>query len=84
VKMENFIGTKSQRNFLEGLKRKVGIFIGTKNIINPDRYIYIPTVFIFKIRCFNKFYNFILYYCQKKNFLLYFKDRLDKYFIRIK
>ena len=30
--IENFIGTKSGRKFLEGLKRKVGIFIGTKNI----------------------------------------------------
>jgi len=34
VKMDNFLGTKSQRNFLEGLKRKVDIFIGTKNIFN--------------------------------------------------
>jgi len=36
VKMENFIGTKSWRKILEGLKRKVGIFIGTKNIFNPN------------------------------------------------
>jgi len=35
VKMKNFIGTKSCRNFLEGLKRKVNIFIGIKNIFNP-------------------------------------------------
>jgi len=35
VKIENFIGTKSWRKILEGLKRKVGIFIGTKNIFNP-------------------------------------------------
>ena len=33
--IENFIGTKSGRNFLEGLKRKVGIFIGSKIIFNP-------------------------------------------------
>jgi len=35
VKMENFWRTKSWRKILEGLKRKVGIFIGTKNIFNP-------------------------------------------------
>ena len=35
VKMENFLGTKSWRKILEGLKRKVCIFIGTKNIFNP-------------------------------------------------
>jgi len=33
--IENFIGTKSLRKILEGLKRKVGIFIETKNIFNP-------------------------------------------------
>ena len=32
--MENFRGTKSW-NFLEGLKWKVDIFIGTKNIFKP-------------------------------------------------
>jgi len=26
VKMENFLGTKSRRNFLEGLKRKFDIY----------------------------------------------------------
>jgi len=35
VKMENFLGTKNYRNFLEGLKRKVNIFTGIKNIFNP-------------------------------------------------
>jgi len=30
VKMENCLGTKSWRKLLEGLKRKVGIFTGTK------------------------------------------------------
>jgi hypothetical protein len=35
--IENFIGTKSWRKILEGLKRKFGIFIGTKNIFNPSR-----------------------------------------------
>ena len=35
VKMENFLGTKSWRKFLEGLKRKINVFIGTKNIFNP-------------------------------------------------
>jgi len=34
VKMENFLRTKNWRKILEGLKRKVGIFIGTKNIFN--------------------------------------------------
>jgi len=38
--MENFIGTKSWRNFLEGLKQKDDIFIGTKNIFNPYYYYY--------------------------------------------
>jgi len=33
VKMENFWGSKSWRIFLEGLKQKVDIFIGTKNIL---------------------------------------------------
>ena len=35
VKMEIFWGTKSWRNFIEGLKQKVDIFIGIKNIFNP-------------------------------------------------
>ena len=35
--IENFIGTKSWRKILEGLKRKVGIFIRTKNIFNPKK-----------------------------------------------
>jgi len=35
VKMENFRGTKNWRKILEGLKRKISIFIGTKNIFNP-------------------------------------------------
>jgi len=35
VKMKFFWGTKNWRNFLEGLKRKVDIFVGTKNIFNP-------------------------------------------------
>ena len=34
VKMENFLETKSWRNFLEGLKWKVDIFIGIKNIFD--------------------------------------------------
>jgi len=32
VKMEIFIGIKSWKKILKGLKRKVGIFIGLKNI----------------------------------------------------
>jgi len=35
VKMKKFWGTKSWWKILEWLKRKVGIFIGTKNIFNP-------------------------------------------------
>jgi len=31
--MENFCGTKNHRKFLEGLKRKVGIFFYPVNII---------------------------------------------------
>jgi hypothetical protein len=38
--IENFIGTKSRKKILEGLKRKVNIFIGTKNIFNPKNYRY--------------------------------------------
>ena len=34
MKMENFWGTKSWKKILEGLKRKVNIFIGIKNIFN--------------------------------------------------
>jgi len=33
VNMENFWRTKSWRKILEGLKRKVGIFIGTKTYL---------------------------------------------------
>ena len=40
IVIENFIGTKSWRKILEGLKRKVGIFIGIKNIFNPYFYVY--------------------------------------------
>ena len=35
AKMKNFIGTKSWKKILEGLKRKVDIFIRTINIFNP-------------------------------------------------
>jgi len=38
VKIENFIGTKSWRKILEGLKRKVSIFIGSKIRFNPKIY----------------------------------------------
>jgi len=38
VKMKNFLGTKSWRNFFLGLKHKVVMFIGTKNIFNPKIY----------------------------------------------
>jgi len=34
VMIENFIGTKSWKKNLEGLKQIVSIFIGTKNIFN--------------------------------------------------
>jgi len=34
VKMKNYWGTKTWRNFLEQLKLKVDIFIKTKNIFN--------------------------------------------------
>jgi len=33
MKIEYFLGTKSGRNFSEGLKQKVCIVIGTKNIL---------------------------------------------------
>jgi len=36
MKMQIFLGTESWRKILEGLKRKVDIFIGTKNIFNPN------------------------------------------------
>jgi len=34
----NFLGTKGKRNFLEGIKRKVNIFVEFKNIFNPFLY----------------------------------------------
>ena len=42
TKIENrkFIGTKNQSKFLEGLKLKVGIFIGTINIFNPLKFVH--------------------------------------------
>jgi len=36
--IENFIRTKSQMKFLEGLKWKFDIFIGIKNIFNHFYY----------------------------------------------
>jgi len=33
MKIENFLGIKNQRNFLEGLKQKLSIFIRTKKYI---------------------------------------------------
>jgi len=41
VKMENFWRTKSWRKILEGLKRKVDISIGTKNIFNSTFYVFL-------------------------------------------
>ena len=35
--IENFIMAKSRRKILEGLKRKVDIFKGTKNIFKKTR-----------------------------------------------
>jgi len=35
--MENFVGTKSWRKILDGLKQKVDIFTGTKNISNKKK-----------------------------------------------
>jgi len=32
--IENFIETKSWRKILDGLKQKIGMFVGTKNIVN--------------------------------------------------
>jgi len=43
MKMENFLGTKSWRKILEGLKRKIDIFIGTKNIFNQT-FIYLINI----------------------------------------
>jgi len=37
--IENFIEIKCLKKILERLKRKVDIFIGTKNILNPILYI---------------------------------------------
>ena len=34
---KNFIGIKSWRKLLEGLKRKVGIFVETIIIFNPNK-----------------------------------------------
>jgi len=35
VRIEKFWGTKSSSKYLEGLERKVEIFLRTKNIFNP-------------------------------------------------
>jgi len=35
MEIEKLIGIKSGRKILEGLKRKIDIFVGTKNIFNP-------------------------------------------------
>jgi len=35
--IENIIRNQSSRKILEGLKRKVDIFIETKNIFNPKK-----------------------------------------------
>jgi len=35
MEMENFLMTKSRRNFLERLKQKIDIFINKKKIFNP-------------------------------------------------
>jgi hypothetical protein len=35
VKMKNFGGLKVKKKILERLKRKIKIFIGIKNIVNP-------------------------------------------------
>jgi len=43
------IGTKSWRKILEGLKRKVDIFMGTKNIFNPKLYYNFLSFFFLKI-----------------------------------
>jgi len=45
VKMEKILGTKNRRKILEGLKRKVGIFIRTKNIFNPNFFTQILKIF---------------------------------------
>jgi len=37
VKIKKNLGTKSLRNFLEGLKQKVDIFIETKKIFKPKQ-----------------------------------------------
>jgi len=44
--IENFRGTESERKILEGLKRKVGIFIRTKNIIFWGKYFTIFYTFL--------------------------------------
>jgi hypothetical protein len=39
MEIKNLIRTKSGRNFLEGQKWKIDIFLGTKNTFNPKFYI---------------------------------------------
>ena len=46
---EKNLGTKSWRKFLVGLKLKVGIFIGTKNIFNPSKYIVILSMYVIHV-----------------------------------
>ena len=56
--IENFIETKSLRKILERLRRKVDIFIRTKNIFNSRNYV-LAIVLIFKSKCL------ILIFCNQ-------------------
>ena len=44
--IEEFIGTKSWKKILKRLKRKVDIFIGTKNIFNPYNFYKMKTILL--------------------------------------
>jgi hypothetical protein len=39
VKTKNFEGLKIEENFRETKTKKIGIFIGTKNVINANFYV---------------------------------------------
>jgi len=65
VRMGNFWGTKNWRKFLEGLKRKVDIFIRTKNIFNPAINVPILCVNIIKLSFVYMYINMILHFSRQ-------------------
>ena len=50
--METFLGTKIWRKNLEGLKRKINVSIGIKNIFNPkNKKVFRLNIYRLLVRC---------------------------------